>query len=375
MAYNVLKGLVEGSVDQYGDQQIEGIKVFKSTISASVFYDTDAESPCATIKDVAITKIHGARKNSIVTYNGDGTATANHNLSYSNNTLDVRDITALSITGSAGGISDVPANKFADKIKANFIKYGRGLKDVRGELQVSAGAGIKVADGDVDVNLNLKSGLSIKSNQLFVDPTRANPITAGGQNLSGDDLLLVGDVSRGSLNNTTLANLYDNYIYLRVPKSAGSKNEIQIKNENGFSATPNFTYDIARDHLNVDGTIVADKIISEGALSCAGAVYKNIRATTEVNCTVEDDDYTIVCDTVNNKITVELPPACNNKGRILVIKKSNTDKYNIKSYPVDIITKEGRIDTNDKMVIKMNYASRMLQSDGENWWSIGISGS
>ena len=57
MAYNVLKGLVEGSVDQYGDQQIEGVKVFKSTISASVFYDTDAESPCATLKDVGIKKV------------------------------------------------------------------------------------------------------------------------------------------------------------------------------------------------------------------------------------------------------------------------------------------------------------------------------
>mgnify|MGYP001436284888 CR=1 FL=1 len=26
MAYNVLKGAVEGSVDQYGDQEISGIK-------------------------------------------------------------------------------------------------------------------------------------------------------------------------------------------------------------------------------------------------------------------------------------------------------------------------------------------------------------
>ena len=42
MAYNVLKGTVDGSVDQHGDQEIEGKKVFKNTISASVFYDTDA---------------------------------------------------------------------------------------------------------------------------------------------------------------------------------------------------------------------------------------------------------------------------------------------------------------------------------------------
>ena len=35
MAYNILKGSVEGSVDQHGDQEIDGIKVFKSTISAN----------------------------------------------------------------------------------------------------------------------------------------------------------------------------------------------------------------------------------------------------------------------------------------------------------------------------------------------------
>ena len=29
MAYNVLKGVIEGSVDQYADQEIDGIKIFK----------------------------------------------------------------------------------------------------------------------------------------------------------------------------------------------------------------------------------------------------------------------------------------------------------------------------------------------------------
>ena len=60
---------------------------------------------------------------------------------------------------------------------------------------------------------------------------------------------------------------------------------------------------------------------------------------------------------------------------MLVIKKANTDKYKINSHPIEIIAKDSTIDMKDIMIIKMNYASRMLQSDGENWWSIGISGS
>ena len=72
MAYNVLKGKVEGSVDQHGDQEIDGVKVFKNTISASVFYDTDAQSPCATENNVAIKKLSSDTKFGILTYQGFG---------------------------------------------------------------------------------------------------------------------------------------------------------------------------------------------------------------------------------------------------------------------------------------------------------------
>ena len=89
MAYNVLKGTVEGSVDQHADQEIGGVKVFKSTISASVFYDTDAQSPCATIKDVAFTKVAGGRPTAVLTYGGETTAVANHNMLFDGETLHV----------------------------------------------------------------------------------------------------------------------------------------------------------------------------------------------------------------------------------------------------------------------------------------------
>ncbi|HCX13913.1 MAG TPA: hypothetical protein DGZ24_01195, partial [Rhodospirillaceae bacterium] len=87
MAYNVLKGTIEGSVDQHGDQEIAGIKVFKSTISASVFYDTDAQSPCATLKDVGLLKITGHPHNSLLVYTDSQTAAAPHNLTFSHDEL------------------------------------------------------------------------------------------------------------------------------------------------------------------------------------------------------------------------------------------------------------------------------------------------
>ena len=66
MAYNVLTGTVQGSVDQHGDQEIEGWKKFKNTVYAATFYDTTAESECATMKDVAIQEIQGGDKGCVL---------------------------------------------------------------------------------------------------------------------------------------------------------------------------------------------------------------------------------------------------------------------------------------------------------------------
>ena len=110
MAYNVLKGVVEGSVDQHGDQEIGGVKVFKNTISASVFYDTDAESPCATMKDVAITELKGTTQGAIITYNGEGRAKANHDFKYEDGVLTARDVHVRHIAGSGDGLTNLKAD-------------------------------------------------------------------------------------------------------------------------------------------------------------------------------------------------------------------------------------------------------------------------
>jgi surface antigen len=108
---------------------------------------------------------------------------------------------------------------------------------------------------------------------------------------------------------------------------------------------------------------------------CNGAVHHNIDKITDAEYHVRPEDYTILCDASQNKIKVVLPPAVNNNGRVLIIKKTNSDKYKINSNQIEVSCEEGNIDINDKITIKMNYSSRTLQSDGENWWIIGTKGS
>lgn len=375
MAYNVLKGKVEGSVDQYGDQEIKGTKVFKNAISASVFYDTDANSPCATIKDLAVKTINGKTKSGVLTYDSEGVIKTSHNLLFDGECLRTNIVKAKFLVGSAMHMSQIPADKFNEKINANHLNFGRGLHEVREELQIRAHNGLSVDEDGVGVSLCSISGLSVKSKNLVIDITKTPQINREGQNISDQDMLLVSDVSRNQTNNTTVKNFFDNYVKPRVHKPSGQSNEIQFMHQKQFSSSGNLTFDRDTNVLSVGGKIKTNIVNVDDSLKCAGSVYHNISRTTEKDYHVGDNDYTILCDASNNKIKVSLPPAVNHAGRVIIIKKANSDKYKLNSNHVDIVCAEGRIDVNDTITIKMNYSSRTLQSDGENWWIIGTKGS
>jgi len=374
MAYNVLKGSVEGSVDQYGDQEIEGIKVFKSTISASVFYDTDAKSPCATLKDVAVTEIKGKIPGAVLTYDGVGILRTCRNLKYDGATLTARNIFARSITGSACGLREIPVNKFDGVIEGKYIQHGLGIHSVRGKLQVKIADGLHLDKDGIGISLDSKSGLALKSNKLMVDPTKSSNINRAGQNVSDEDVLLIADATNGVLYNTTLLNLYNNYIDTKMPQAAGAKNAIQLKGRKGFAASSKLSYDTVKDILMVEGRAIAHEMEVEGDLVCRGAVVQNINCVTQEHYEVAPDDYTILCDSIKKPITVMLPPACNHRGRILIIKKANSDPYNLRSYPVAIKAAEDRVDVHKEILIKVNSSARTLQSDGSRWWVIATKG-
>jgi hypothetical protein len=375
MAYNVLKGAVEGSVDQHADQEIDGVKVFKNTVSASVFWDTDAQSPCATMKDVALTSIKGNRVGSVLTLTGENTATANYGLTFENNTLRTPKIFSDEIAGSATGLTNIQASNISGQIPADNINFGPGLHNVRGAIQVQMGSGLTLGENGVGVSLSPESGLSVDSGMLVVDPSQASQINTAGQNLSDSDLLLVSDISSGRLQSTTLGNLYDGYLKIKTPQPQGDKGNVQLKGPDGFESSSKLSYNTADEALNVAGRINTSKINIDGDMRCTGAVYQNITSTSDEVYEVREQDYTILCDAHTNPVIVSLPPACNSTGRVITVKKTNTNKHSIRSNPVAIKVSEGTIDLTDRVILKMNYSSRTLQSDGNNWWVIGAKGS
>tara|TARA_B100001094_G_scaffold332483_1_gene404762 strand:+ start:4031 stop:5164 length:1134 start_codon:yes stop_codon:yes gene_type:complete len=376
MAYNVLKGNVEGSVDQHGDQEIDGVKVFKNTISASVFWDTDAQSPCATMKDVAIQSIKGNVNDGLIIADKEHGARTHHNLTYNSDTetLAVNTLSAKTFVGSGVYLQDIPTDAFTGQINANFLNHGAGLQNVRGTLQLSAHNGLILSEGGVGLNLALNSGLSVANNKISIDPSKLEPVNADGQNLSDNDLLVVSDVSRGNSRCSSLNNLYESYIKSKIPHPVGTAGTLQIKGKKGFASSDNLNFNSANNTLNIDGTLNSKNITSKGKMVCEGAVFFNIVTVDDDSYEVSTTDYTIVCDAKNNIVNVKLPPAQNNKGRVIIVKKSNSDTFKINSNKVKVTCEESNIDLNNVTEIKMNYSSRTFQSDGKNWYIIGTKG-
>ena len=373
MAYNILKGVIEGSVDQHADQEIDGVKVFKNTISASVFYDTDAQSPCATMKDVAIKKIVGGGKDRLFTLNGD-TARAHHMLTFDGSNLKTRNVHASEYHGSAKHLTDLPANSFVGKVNADSLNLGHGTHAVRGALQVRGRQGILVEEDGVSLDLHSGGGLIFRDSKLYIDAQKVAPINTNGQNLSDGDIVMVSDVSHNKLASTSLSNLYDGYIRNKVSHPTGDIGDVQIRGKDGFSASSNLSYNLGTRVLRVDGAVNTETLKVATGTHFNGSVHHTIRSITSRIYEMQNDDYTLLCDTQKSPITVMLPPACNNKGRVLNIKKANSDKYKINSYPVILKVAEGSIDLSDEAIIKTNYSSRSVQSDGENWWIISSKG-
>lgn len=375
MAYNVLKGKVDGAVDQHADQEIDGVKVFKSTISASVFWDTDAQSPCATIKDVAVKNIKDGNIGGIMVWDGNGEAITSRKLKFNGDTLATHNLIANTINGSGAGIIDLPTDKFNGTIDATHLNFGAGLRDVRGELQVKTGAGLQIENNSVSLSFQPNGGLVARNGKIQLQPSSIPPVNTKGQNLGDNDVLIVGDVSREETRSTTLKNIYDNYFRLKVPQAHGSKNQIQFKGSSGFASSANLIFDESLKTLEINGKLKSHEVVSALSLRCNGAVYNNITRISQKEYSVEEEDYTIVCNTSNNSITINLPSPCNNEGRVLIIKKVDDNKHKINSNLLKLSCEDGRIDIGNELSIKMNYSTRTLQCDGENWWIISSKGS
>ena len=384
MAYNVLKELLDKSVDQHADQEIDGVKVFINTISASMFYDTDAKSLCATENNVSIKKLSSETLNGVLTYQGDKIAKSNYNLMFDGKTLTTERISADYLTGSGQALTNIRGEAVIGKVSGDNIDTSHGLESHDSSLRVRGHEGIRATKDGVSVNLHPNSGLSFKSDKLCLDLRNCLDVREKGQNVSDSDIMVLYDITRGEVRHSTFKNLYEGYLNFKVPHAEGVKNSIQFKGTSGFAGNDNLTFDPASKLLSVRGKTksvnaeIDRKLEVNGDLEVNGAMFKAIKTVTDPQYKFEDSDHTVLFDTSDNTITATLPLARDCNGRVLIIKKicNETQKYRIASnYGLTIRTRGELVDFSHEIKIKSNYSTRTIQSDGNKWWIINRSGS
>lgn len=157
-----------------------------------------------------------------------------------------------------------------------------------------------------------------------------------------------------------------------------------MKGRKGFTSNDALTFDVNSSTLQVKGktkslcTEASQELISNGKTEINGSLYKSIKTIADFDYEVQDNDSTILVDVTNNSSTVLLPSAKNNCGRVINIKGiiSEEQKYRIRSSNTLTITTNGElIDFTKEIVLKSNYSSRTLHSDGNKWWIINANGS
>lgn len=384
MAYNLLKGTVEGSVDQHADQEIEGVKVFKNVVSASIFYDTEAQSPCATESNVALRHLKSPTKNGVIIYDADKKARTSRNLKLEGNVLLAQHAIITKLTGSGGGLTNLQAEHIVGQLGASSIQYDRGIEAYREHLRVKVGPGLKVDEEGVSLNLRPNGALNADTNQLTINIKDSLSVTEKGQNLSDQDLLLVHDANRNEARHTTTKNFYDKYLSSKVPHPGGSPHSVQYRQGKEFAGSADLTFEPQSATLSVGKAIsvprlkTAHRLYSNGELHVNGALYKNISLVTQKQYQFKETDHTVLLDPSENKIIAILPAAKDNEGRVITIKRicGGPEKYKIVSaYPVVIRTEGEFIDFSHEVILKSNYSVRTFHSDGTKWWVTNRTGS
>ena len=227
-------------------------------------------------------------------------------------------------------------------------------------------------------------GLSIKNKKLVVDCENSLDVKDAGQNISDPDLLLMYDASRGEVRHTTFKNLYDGFVVSKVPHPDGVKNSVQYKGNKYFEGTERFTYDPSSGILSIKGAVknldshVSRKLESNGQTHLNGSLFKPIKKVHDSKYDFQDTDHTVLFDTGDNNVVATLPPARENAGRVIIIKKINNDenKYKVRgTHSLKIKTEGELIDFSTEISLKSNYSTRTIQSDGDKWWIINRSGS
>lgn len=147
-----------------------------------------------------------------------------------------------------------------------------------------------------------------------------------------------------------------------VVRSHTSVGSIFVNIQNGYEL--NELHDVLIDTPLDNDILIWDSTIS---------LWKNVPKTSSIttlptttkfaNYTISLADYTVRVDATSNSISITLPLATTNIGKIYVIKRIDNSNYT-----VNVLTTAGQmIDGTTSIAVTLQYQSLMFQSNGTSW--------
>jgi len=211
------------------------------------------------------------------------------------------------------------------------------------------------------------NGVSVKhldNLELFPIDNLRN-VHANGQTVADPDMMLIYDASRSLLRRITVDELYRRYLNSKIPRAQGTEGEVQLKGGGGggnFQTSGHLKFKSSDQTLTVNGTVATTH------LAVANSVSANMEKVDDPTYDVDTYDYTILGDTQDNHVVINLPPPGTAKGRLLNIKKIASSNTCV------VLCRGNLIDGDDSYLLKNNNSTCTLQCDGESWWVIAKNG-
>lgn len=211
------------------------------------------------------------------------------------------------------------------------------------------------------------SGVSVKylDNLELLPVDKLANVHANGQTVADPDVMLIYDASRSLLRRITVEELYRRYLNSKIPRAQGTEGELQLKGAGGggnFQTSAHLKFKKADQTLVVKGTIAATHLAVDHSISA------NIDMVDETTYDVGSYDYTVLAQTEDNHVVINLPPPGTAKGRVVNFKKIAAPNTCV------ILCRGNLIDGDDSYLLKNNNSTCTLQCDGESWWVIAKNG-